>query len=155
MYFCSYIPHTRPDPITAITLETLQKPFIRKSAAGVLGTRRGNVSVPVTMPPKKTTKERRESSLSDNYNNQVTQQYVVVYSSARATRDFSFYPHHLHRTTKFASALVSTSKEIGIATGILPVVSTLTFGFATNVLLDSNSQAPATVLILVSLCKLV
>lgn len=155
MYFCSYIPHTRPDPITAITVETLQKPFIRKRVQECVGTRRGNVSVPVTMPPKKTTKERRESSLSDNYNNQVTQQYVVVYSSARATRDFSFYPHHLHRTTKFASALVSTSKEIGIATGILPVVSTLTFGFATNVLLDSNSQAPATVLILVSLCKLV
>ena len=68
---------------------------------------------------------------------------------------FLIYPHHLHRTTKFASALVSTSKEIGIATGILPVVSTLTFGFATTVLLKSESQTPATVLILVSLCKLV
>jgi hypothetical protein len=45
-------------------------------------------------------------------------------------------------------ALISTSKEIGVATGILPVVSTLTFGFATSVLLGEDA-VPGSVLLLV------
>ena len=49
------------------------------------------------------------------------------------------------------SALISTSKEIGVATGILPVVSTLTFGFAATTLLEQKADLAESTLILVSL----
>ena len=48
------------------------------------------------------------------------------------------------------SALISTSMEIGVATGVLPVVSTLTFGFAVTTLIQYSFLAEST-LILVSL----
>ena len=65
--------------------------------------------------------------------------------------------HNVHRDAK-PHALISTSKEIGTATGILPVVSTLTFGFAAEFLLgqekDNDSTATIILMSLSACCSL-